>query len=432
MSSLSSRALFSERLSGRSPYVASLDIGSSKVACLIARRSDCIDGYVQVSGAGHQVSKGVKNGQVVDMAALERSIRVAVEQAERSAGAEVSEIVIGVSGPKLKNQIISAEIDIGRREITDSHLQEVQAAALESFTQTNQEIAHASVLSYSVDDSDGIKNPEGMFARSLGVRMLLVHGPDAVLRNLAQCISRAHLTPTAMVDAAYASGLSVLVDDEFERGATVIDIGGRITSLASFYDGRLVSLDRLNAGGNHASADLSQGLGTTFAAAERIKTLYGAVSLTEIAAFELVDAPRLGADGRLEAAEASRSEIAQILRPRFEEILEIMAERLAKACQADRPLSRRIILTGGASQLPGMREVAESIFNSPVRMARPSARITGLGEAYETPAFAAAAGLLRWEIMGRPGFQPSSICAQESEVAKGFFERATLWLRQNV
>ncbi|MBB34522.1 MAG: cell division protein FtsA [Hirschia sp.] len=428
MSSLTSRRILRDRMSGRSPLVAALDIGSSKIACLIARRTDMENGQVRVCGAGHQSSKGVRRGAVVDMGALERSIRLAVEQAERAAEARVTDVIVGVSGPDIESEIITADVPVVGREITPYMMRDAMSAAVEGFSRPGRELLHATTLGFAVDGSPGVKDPVGMIANTLTARCLAVSGPEVSMRNIAQCVSRAHLNPVAMVAAPYASGLAVLVEDELEQGATVIDMGGGVTSLACFYENTLIHQDYLLVGGSRASSDLAQGLGSTFAAAERLKTLYGAVTLTDIAGFDMVDAPRLGEDGRLEASQASRSEIAAMLRPRVEEILELLELRLSRASARGRPLPRRIVLTGGACQLPGTREVAEAVFRAPVRMARPT-RISGMGEAFETPAFATAAGLLKWDMAGATGAVSSSFSLKPSEPVS-MFSRAASWIRE--
>lgn len=431
MSSLSSRVVMRDRSAGKSPYIAALDLGSSKIACLIAKRADAADGTVRVSGAGHQSSKGIKGGAVVDMDALERSIRLAVETAERAADVRISDVVIGVSGPQLSSDFVKADLHIGGREITATHVKEAVNAAIDSFGRPDRQIMHVTPLGFALDGAPGVKDPHGMFANKLTANVLVISGPSAPLKNIAQCVARAHLNPVAIIATPFAAGLSVLVDDEMEQGATVIDLGGGVTSAASFYEGSLIHLDSIPVGGGRASSDLAQGLGTTFAAAERLKTLHGAVTTTEVAAFDQVDAPRLGEDGRLEAAQTSKAELARILRPRFEEIFEIMEMRLSRASAKWRPLPRRIVITGGASQIPGIRDVAEDVFKSPVRLARPHL-IKGLGETYETPAFSAAAGLLKWEASGGRG-AVSDVYGRMQDAVKnsGFLKRAALWLKEN-
>jgi cell division protein FtsA len=430
MSGLAQRSLVRDRANGRSAVIAALDIGSSKVTCMIARRTDATDGEPRVAGAGCQSTKGVRSGAVVDLDALERSIRLAVEQAERAAETRISEVVLGISGPDLRSDVVRAKIPLGGREVTAIHVRDARNAALESFRPTGREMLHSAPLGFTVDGTGGIKDPRGMYAEELTASFLVVSAPTAGLRNIIQCVSRAHLTPVAVLAAPFAAGLAVLVEDEAEQGAMVIDFGAGVTSAAAFSDGGLIHVETLAMGGARASSDLAQGLGTTFAAAERMKTLHGAVGLSDVGALELVEAPRLGADGRLEAAHCSRADIAQVLRPRIEEIFELMDMRLSKASAAGRPLPRRIVLTGGSSQLPSLRELAEDVFRAPVRLAKP-ANIKGLGETYSSPSFAAAAGLLRWQQMSVSEASRTGGDRYAAESGAGVFRRVSSWLQEN-
>jgi len=430
VSSLAQRTNVRDRAHARGTVMAALDIGSSKVTCMISRRGDATDGEPRVAGAGAQGTKGVRSGAVVDLDNLERSIRLAVEQAERAADLRITDVVLGVSGPDLRSDVVRAKLPMVGREITAAHIRDARIAALESFQSQGREILHSAPLGFTVDSTGGVKDPRGMFAETLTASYLVVSAPTAGLRNIVQCVSRAHLQPTAILAAPFAAGLACLVEDEAEQGAMVIDFGAGVTSAAAFCDGGLVHVETLPMGGSRATSDLAQGLGTTFAAAERMKTLHGAVGLSEVGALDMVEAPRLGPDGRLEAHQCSKADIAQVLRPRIEEILELMDGRLSKASAAGRPLPRRIVLTGGSSQLPSLQELAEDVFRAPVRLARP-ANVKGLGETYSSPAFAAAAGLLRWELMGGPDPSRSSGDRAAMDHGSGLMKRVFGWVQEN-
>ena len=431
MSSLYQRSISRDRGTGRSPYIAALDIGSSKVACLIARRADCVDGEPLVAGAGVQATKkSVRAGAVVDLDELERSIRLAVEQAERAADLRVSEVVLGVSGPDLRSDIVRAKLPLGGREITAAHVRDVGNAALDSFSSGSRQLLHSCLLGYSIDGTPGVKDPVGMYADVLTASFLVISAPASGLRNLLQCVSRAHLGVNSVVAAPYAAGLACLVEDEAEQGAVIIDFGAGVVSAAAFCDGGLIHVETLSVGGSRATSDLAQGLGTTFAAAERMKIQHGAVGLTEIDALEFIDAPRLGPDGRLEAGECTRAELAQILRPRVEEILELMDRRLSKASASGRPLPRRIVLTGGSSLLPSLKGLAEDVFRAPVRLAKPT-NVRGLGETFSSPAFASAAGLLRSSLVGVSDPMRAGVGRADGVGGAGLVKRVTHWLQEN-
>jgi len=430
MSSLAQRTNVRDRANARGTIMAALDIGSSKVTCMISRRGDATDGEPRVAGAGAQGTKGVRSGAVVDLDNLERSIRLAVEQAERAADVRITDVVLSVSGPDLRSDVVRARLPMGGREITPQHIRDARIAALESFQSQGREILHSAPLGFTVDSTGGIKDPRGMFAESLTASFLVVSAPTAGLRNIVQCVSRAHLQPTAILAAPFASGLACLVEDEAEQGAMVIAFGAGVTSAAAFCDGGLIHVETLPMGGSRATSDLAQGLGTTFAAAERMKTLYGAVGLSEVGALDMVEAPRLGPDGRLEAHQCAKADIAQVLRPRIEEILELMDGRLSKASASGRPLPRRIVLTGGSSQLPCLQELAEDVFRAPVRLAKP-ANVKGLGETYSSPAFAAAAGLLRWDLMGGPDPSRGGGDRAAMDHGSGLMKRVFGWVQEN-
>ncbi len=430
MSSLAQRTNIRDRVQGRGTIMAALDIGSSKVTCMIARRGDATNDEPRVAGAGCQATKGIRAGAVVDLDNLERSIRLAVEQAERAADLRIMDVVLGVSGPDLRSDIVRAKLPLNGREVTAQHVREVRVAALEGFNPQGREVLHSAPLGFSVDGTAGIKDPRGMFAESLTASFLVVSAPTAGLRNIVQCVSRAHLNVTAILAAPYAAGLACLVEDEAEQGAMVVDFGAGVISAAAFFDGGLLHVETLPMGGSRASSDLAQGLGTTFAAAERMKVQYGAVGLTDGDALDMVEAPRLGQDGRLEANQCSRAEIAQILRPRVEEIMELMDGRLSKASATGRPLPRRIVLTGGASQLACLKELAEDVFRAPVRLAKP-ANVKGLGETYSSPAFAAAAGLLRWDLMGGPDASRSGVERAIADPGGSLVKQVFGWVQKN-
>ncbi|MEM6626883.1 MAG: cell division protein FtsA [Pseudomonadota bacterium] len=432
MSTLSQRLLIRDRAAGKTPLVAALDIGSSKIGCLISRRADMSDGVIKIAGAGDQSSRGVVSGAVVDMDGLERSIRLAVEQAESAAGVRVSDVVVGVSGPDLKGEATSFDLSVSGREISETHVREALAGAVQKFKASGREVLHAAPMGYAVDGSAGVRDPRGMFADVLTASVLIVSVPGPALKNIAQCVTRAHLTPAAFVASPYASALAALVEDEREQGAVVVDMGGGVTSATAFHQDGAVYLSALPIGGARVSNDLSQGVGTTLSAAERLKTLHGAATLTEVDAFDMVDAPRLGDDGRLEASRLSKGQLAGMIRPRVEEIFELVDARLSKASATGRPLPRRIVLTGGGSLLPGVKDVAEDVFRAPVRLARP-AKTIGLGERYETAAFTAAAGLLRWEMAGPPDANGAGFArhAKSLETA-GLLRKTFAWLRDNV
>lgn len=416
--------------------VAALDIGCSKIGCLIARVEGEGEGALRLVGGGHQSSRGFEAGSITDMDALERAIRLAVEDAERQAGEAISDVIVGMSAPQLNARLVRGEIETGGREVTARDVRRVLAEAMARFATVpeagaEQDVLSSTPIAFAIEGADGVRDPVGMYTSRLGVLLNVVHAPSAVVRNLRQCIARAHLNVAAILPSATASALGTLIEDERENGAICLDLGAGLTAISVFINGVPAWFSRLAVGGSHITRDIAQGFGTTLAAAERVKTVHGQASCDVKAAEEWVDCPRLGDDGRLKAARLSRAQLAGIILPRIEETLELAAQRL-EACPLRPVLPRRIVLTGGASQLAGIREVAQRVLARPVRLARP-VQAAKLGETFATPAFSTAAGLLSYAMAGLPdaGRGGAASGSNGAQNGKGLVSRAYGWFRDN-
>ena len=257
-----------------------------------------------------------------------------------------------------------------------------------------------------------------MVGRRLGVNMHLVTAAPAPVRNLKLCIERAFLDIERLVATPYAGALSCLVDDEMQMGVTLIDLGAGTASLARFHDGRLIDAGMLTVGGGHVTRDISAGLSTPFDHAERLKTLHGSALPSDTDDREHVDVPQIGDEPGAIPNRIPRSLLIGIIRPRMEEIFEMVRDRLAESADG-LPAPGRIVLTGGASLLPGARELAERILGAPVRLGKPQG-ITGLPEGVNAAAFSACAGLAAYAVKApleaprrapRPGLLPRIIRA---------------------
>ncbi len=384
-----------DRGAGKPQLQAALDIGSSKIACFIGRA----DGEgVRVIGVGHQSSRGVRSGAIVDPDEAETGIRAAVQQAERMAGEAIASVTVNLSVGQPRSHRIVVEGPLSGREVQDRDLRRLLTEALNQFQEPDRVVAHAIPLSWSVDEDRGVRDPRGMFGRSLGVEMHIVTVAAGPLRNLAACVERCRLDIRAVAATPYASGLAALVEDERNLGAVVIDMGGGATSVAAFSEGSLAYIDVIPVGGQHVTTDIARGLSTPVASAERIKTMFGSVLESPDDDQELIPTPQIGEEDRGETNHTPRSQLIQIVKPRLEETFEIVRERLRTAA-VDRASGRRCVLVGGASQLPGVRELAARILEKQVRIGKPE-RIAGLGDAVSGPGFACAAGLLRHAIHG--------------------------------
>ncbi|WP_019959700.1 cell division protein FtsA [Woodsholea maritima] len=372
---------------------AALDIGASKVVCFIAKVEQTLTGpRPRIIGVGHQSSRGIRSGAVVDMEAAEKSIRAAVQQAERMAGHAVTAVTLVTAAGGPSSTRLSVEANLSNREVTDRDLRRALDAGLGEFHTPDRVMLHAIPLSWRVDDHRGVKDPRGMFGRSLGVELHFVSANIDPLRNLATCVERCQLSIVGMVAAPYASGLSTLTDDERELGALVIDMGATMTTAAVFAEGSLLHVDGAPVGGAHVTSDIARGLSTPMSAAERIKALYGSALDSPDDDQVMIEIPPMGNDPQSMMGSAPRAMLNAIIRPRLEEIFELMRDRLA-AAGVDKASGRTLVLTGGAAQLPGTAQLAGRVLGKQVRLGRPQ-HVNGLGDAVSGPGFSACAGVV--------------------------------------
>ncbi|MDP7625325.1 MAG: cell division protein FtsA, partial [Rhodospirillales bacterium] len=310
----------------RTGLITALDIGTTKVTCFIARPLE--NGDAEVIGVGHQVSKGIRNGNIVDMAAVEDSIRTTVETAEKMAGENVQEVVLCVSSCVPDSKLISFDVAISGHEISDVDLKRaLDQSWLYSQQAEDRQIIHTVPVAYSIDGNTSVKDPRGMYGEKLGVNMHVITASAGALRNMTACINRCHLDIESRVVAPYAAGLASLVEDEKELGVICIDMGGGTTDLSVFFDGEIVYTDSVPFGGNHVTNDIARGLSTPVSYAERMKTLYGSAVPSPSDDQEAIKVPLVGEEDDGEN-QISRSMLVGIIRPRIEEIFELVREKL--------------------------------------------------------------------------------------------------------
>jgi cell division protein FtsA len=409
----------------RGTLIAALDIGTTKVCCFIARIQTA---QPQVIGIGHQVSRGLRNGKIVDLEAAGLSAVGAVHAAEQMASETIQQIVVNVSGGFGASRIIKAEINVAGREVGDSELQRVLDQGYQLREPGDRQIVHSVPVGFSIDDSRGIRDPRGMYGERLGVNMNVVTASAAAVRNLSAAIGRSHLEIEALVVGPYASGLSCLVEDEIGLGVTVIDMGGGTTSIGVFFDGNLIFADSVPVGGCHVTNDIARGLSTPIAHAERMKTLFGTAISTSTDEREIIAVPQIGEEEEGNVNHVPKSLLVGIIAPRIEETFELVRDRL-EASGFDKMAGRRVVLTGGAAQLNGVREFAGLILDKQVRIGRPL-RVAGLAEATSGPAFSTAAGLLHFALSERAEAPHSSRAA--AGTPNGFIGRLGHWLKENI
>lgn len=427
-------------ISDKRPSVVSvLDIGTSKTCCLIAKLTPRGEGEavlgrthkVEILGIGHQRSRGMKSGVIVNLEQAEHSIRLAVEGAERMAGVTVDSLIANVSSGRLISEAFSADISLDGHAIEERDISQVLLAGAQHALAPERSVVHSIPIGYSLDGEHGIQNPLGMIGAKLGVDMHVVTAENAPLRNLELCVNRAHLSVEALVATPYAAGLATLVDDEMQMGCACIDIGGGTTTLSVFMDGRFVFSDAIAIGGNHVTMDLARGLSTRLEDAEIIKIKHGSALLGSSDDEAMVTVPAIADDERDTPNQVSRAQLTRIIRPRVEETLEMIRDRLAKSGFAD-AVGKRLVLTGGASQLNGMSEVARRVLSRNVRMGRPMG-ISGMPESAKGPTFATAVGLLIYpQIAKIENFSaPSGFSNSLKTGTGGAFGRFGTWLKES-
>lgn len=412
--------------------VAALDIGNSKIACLIAQVVDD-HGTLNVVGVGHQASQGMKSGTVTDLKLVENTIRHTVHAAENMAAAKLKgyplrDVVVNLPSTHAKQTIIPIDVNISGHEVTDSDLNRALAKAQSKAMQKQdgEALVHSIPASCTIDGHTGILEPIGMVGQTMHLDVNVITGQAASVKNLSTCIERSHLDIAAFCHSGYAAGLATLVEDEMELGCTIIDMGGGITSIAVFAQKKLIYIDAIPVGGKHVTADIARGLTCSLTDAERLKTLYGSARATMSDDNEMIDVPQIGEDGPVNAQHVPRSLLVGIIQPRLEEIFEMLRTRLADS-GLGQAAGRRIVLTGGASQMPGLRDLCQNMLDKQVRLGRPI-RTSGLPEVMQGPDFAATAGLLTY-ISERGHEIPSRI--NEASDDMKLFDRFKLWIKDN-
>ena len=292
----------------------------------------------------------MKSGAVVDLDAAEAAIRQAFDLAERSAKMQLESVVVSVSAGKPGSELISASVDVMGAAVAEGDIARVLAAGGRHSVRPGRAVLHSLPIGYSLDEATGIRDPRGMLGHRFGIDMHVATVDVAVARNLMLAIERCHIDVEAMAAGPYAAGLSVLADDEADLGAALIDMGAGTTTMAVFAGGRFVHVDGFALGGQNVTMDLARGLNARIADAERIKTLYGSVLSGGSDERDMITIPPVDHDEHEAPQFVSRAGLVRIIKPRIEEILEMMRDRLANSPFAAEPRGR-VVLTGGACQL---------------------------------------------------------------------------------
>ncbi len=393
--------------------LAVLDIGSSKITCLVLRldptrieEADVRDrlgtslyGAIEVVGARTVQARGIRRGEIVDMEEVCRAIRLALLNAEKMAAPRVERVdhvIVSFSGGRPESHMTEAEVETETGQITERDLSNVLAACPEPPMRRDRQILHAQPCEITVDHRNGVTDPRGMTARRLSVALHVMTVDARPLADLMECIRRCDLDLAGVVSAPYASAMAALVEDEQRAGAVCVDMGGGGTSCAVFLRDHLMCVDQIRYGGGHVTGDIAAGLLMSQASAERIKTLHGGVIATGADDREMIDAPRIGEEEAAYRRQISRGMLIGVIRPRIEETLHLLKGRL-DAIGIDAMPGSGLVLTGAACQLQGIDELIARILGRRPRIGRPL-RIAGLPQALSGPDYATAVGLAMYAL----------------------------------
>lgn len=374
---------------GKNPVIAGLDIGSTKVAFVIGVVNS--EGQLDIAGLGTCPNLGIRQGVVVNIEATTEAIRRAKEEAELMSGYQATEVWAGVSGTHIKSFDSKGMVAIKNKEVTTSDIDRVIEAAKAVAVPGDRQVLHVLPREFKIDGQDGITDPIGMSGIRLEAGVHIVTGGQTAINNTTKCIEKAGLQVAGFVLDSLASATAVLSEDEKNLGVCVVDMGGGTCNILYFVNGSVASSSVLPIGGSHFTHDVAVGLRTPQAAAEQLKKKYGSALSSLAADEESLDVEGVG--GR-NSRQIPRRDLTDVLEARAEEVLNLIANDLRLSGLVSF-MGSGVVLTGGASQLVGLVEMGEFIFEVPVRKGVPQS-LGGLKDVVKTADFSTAVGLLRY------------------------------------
>ncbi len=370
----------------RGNLVVGLDIGTTKICCVVG---EVFQDAVDIIGVGTTPSLGMRKGVVVNIESTVASIRKSVKVAEDIAGCDLESVYVGIAGNHIKGFNSPGILAINNREIKQADIQEVITAAQTVKISENQRVIHVLPQEYMVDDHTGIQNPLGMTGVRLVTNVHIVTADIGAVHNLVTCCNKAGLEVADLVLESIASAKAVLSQDEMDLGVVLVDIGGGTTDIAVFYEGTIRHTCELGLGGHNLTNDLSVGLRTPLAEAERLKEDYGSALSSVIKSNHVVDVPSVG---DREPRRVTQKVLVDIIEARMVEILEMVNRELLASGQKNR-INAGVVLTGGTSLLVNLVDLAEQIFDLPVRVGYPNG-VGGRVDDVYTPRCTTGVGLV--------------------------------------
>ena len=420
--------------------VAVLDVGSNKIACLVLRidqsgkglpddGAGSLAGQVgfRVIGAATTRSRGVNFGEIDSLPEAERAIRTAVQAAQKMANIRVDHVIACFSGADPKSYGLTGEVEIEDQAVSEQDISRVLAACDVPDYGTNREVLHAQPVNFALDHRSGLSDPRGQIGHNLSTDVHMLTVDATAVHNLAYCLKRCDLELAGVASSSYVTGVSCLVEDEQELGAACIDMGGGTTGISIFIKKHMIYADTVRMGGDHVTSDISKALQIPTNLAERIKTFYGGVVATGRDDLERIELKTETGDWNHDQRDVSVAELIGIMRPRVEEILEEVRYRLDIA-GFDHLASQQIVLTGGASQIPGLDGLAARILGQRVRLGRPL-RVHGLPQAATGPGFSSSVGMCLFAA--RPQDESWDFDLPVERYPSKSLRRAVQWFKEN-
>lgn len=401
--------------------IVGLDIGTSKVVAIVGEVKS--DGEIEIIGIGSHPSRGLKKGVVVNIESTVQSIQRAVEEAELMAACEIHSVHAGIAGSHIRSLNSHGIVAIKDREVTHGDMERVIDAARAVAIPADQKILHILPQEFIIDEQEGIKEPVGMSGVRLEARVHMVTGAVSAAQNIVKCVRRCGLDVDDLILEQLSSSYAVLSEDEKELGVCLVDIGGGTTDIAVFTEGSIRHTAVIPIAGDQVTNDIAVAMRTPTQYAEDIKIKY-ACALTQLAASdETIEVPSIG---DRPARRLSRQTLAEVVEPRYEELLTLIQAELRRSGFEDL-IAGGVVLTGGSSKMEGLIELAEEIFHMPVRLGVPR-YVTGLVDVVSNPIYATGVGLLLFAHHNRTSR------LRESPVGGGFrtvWERMKSWFQGN-
>jgi len=371
--------------------IVGIDVGTTKVCTLVGRVED--DTSIRILGVGIEPSEGIKKGVIVDLGAASQAITRSVKKAESTSGLEITSALVSIAGAHVSSVNSRGAAAVNGNVIEqydiDHALEQAQAVAIPY----DREIIHVIQRGFSVDGQDGIRNPKGMHGYRLEVEAHIITASASTVDNLRQCVGAAGVEIQQFVLNPLASAEVVLTEQERQMGVAVCDIGGGTTDLAIYVNGDVWHTMVLSVGGNHVTQDIAHGLRLPFQQAEDVKKQQGYAVRAEVGAEEYFSIRPFGED---RPVQINRKELSHIIEARVDEIFSLTLQEI-KRSGYDGLLPAGMVLTGGASALPGIKRVAGDVLNMPIRVAQPE-NLLGLVDRLNSPAYSTSVGLLRWIV----------------------------------